>query len=445
MVERLIKTWQIYFICVGIIFCVVERSYGGENFKEKAVQFFIKLDERGVCNSPKEAVVFALNSYGLIDTSFEGLRHVSISVKEIGGKRRNSFKELPKELEFQKGKATFFIEETEPEILEVTIIEGRNKSPFPARITFKEKFLPERLEIKLVSRGNINELQKASVLVLDKHGNVTIDYNQRGLNIVVEELGLINKSFTLSPGSLDVYEGKATFSITNSEEDEELLLQILDPKGRFQPIEASITFFIPDKEPPEIIDLKMETLAFIEMIFSEELDDGPATDTSNYKVVCFDVQTPRSVEFHGDRVILELDDLLRSGDVMYVEVIELKDLVGNETERDTRSPDYAVPFVSLRLDTSVSQNPSGVDTAVTITIVARCTSGRIPQFINGQFEVEVTENTPDDSFDLSSSDVQMARGEGKFTISNSVPETLTITVSDPDGEVESTTLELEFI
>ncbi|MBU1853131.1 MAG: hypothetical protein KJ957_03695 [Candidatus Omnitrophica bacterium] len=424
---------------------VAAASNAAESLEEKSAQFFIKLDENGVCNTPKEAVVFTLDSYGLIDKSFEGLKKVSIFVKEIGGKKLNSFKELPGELEFQKGRASFFIEDSEPETLELDIIEGKNRSPFPASITFKEKSPPERLEIKLASRGNINEPQKGALLALDKDGDITIDYSQKGLNIAVKELGRVDKSFTLDPGSLDIYEGKASFSITNSEEDEELLIQLSDPKGRFKPIEARITFSVSDKEPPEIIDLKMETLAFVELTFSEELDDGSATDPNNYEVVCSERQRPRSVEFHGDRVILELDDLLRSHEEMYVEARNLKDLSGNEMERGARSPDYAVPYVPLRLDTDISSNPAEVGTTVTITIVARCTSGRIPQFINGQFEVEVTEQTSDGSYDLSSLNIQMTRGEGKFTVSNSSPETLTIIVSDSDGEVDSTTLELKFI
>ena len=262
---------------------------------------------------------------------------------------------------------------------------------------------------------------------------------------MVKERGLIDKSFTLEPPLLDISEGKADFSITNSEEDEELIIELIDPKGRFQPVEASITFFIPDKKPPEIIDLKMETLAFVEIAFSEKLDDSSATDPNNYKVVCFDEQSPRSVEFHGDRVILELDDLLRSHEVMYVEVRNLKDLAGNEIERDTRSPDYSVPYISLNLELDVSSNPSGLNAPVTISITARCTSGRVPQFINAYFEIDVSEEVSDNSFVLSSQNAQMTRGIGKFTISNSLPETLTITVRDPDGEVSPSSVELEFI
>ncbi|MFC1624211.1 Ig-like domain-containing protein [Candidatus Omnitrophota bacterium] len=445
MVERLIKTWQIYFIFIGIIFCAAHPLHADEHLKEKAVQFFIRFDGDGICNTPKEAVVFTLDSYGLIDTSFEGVRKVSISVKEIGGKKLNSFKPLPEELEFRKGKASFFIEESEPETLEFTILEGKNKSPFPARLTFRKKSIPQRLEIKLSPRGNINEPQKASVTVLDKDGKIAVDYNRKGFNIVVEESGLVDRSFTLDPESLNISKGKASFSITDSEEDEELILRLVDPKGRFKPIEAGITFFIPDKEPPEIIDLKMETLAFVEITFSEELDDGSATEASNYKVVSSDTQTPRSVEFHGDRVILELDDLLRSFTEMYVEVRDLKDLAGNEIERDARSPNYSVPYSPINLVTDASSNPSGLGTAVSISIIARCLSGRVTQFINAQFEVDVTEEVSDDSFEVSSQGVQMTKGEGKFTISNSTAEKLTVTIRDPDGEVTSSSIELEFI
>ncbi|MFC1621339.1 hypothetical protein ACFL2G_03435 [Candidatus Omnitrophota bacterium] len=456
MVERLTKTECFYFICAVIILSIFVQTrclpkadnasvQGLAYAEEQAAQFFIKLDENGICESPKEAVVLALNSYGLIDTGFNGLKKVSIGVKEIGGKRSNSFKPLPEELEFKKGKASFLIENSEPETLEFTIIEGKNKSPFPARITFKEKTIPERLEIKLASRGNINESQEASILVLDKDGNIAIDYAQKGLNITVKELGNADNSFILNPKSLNIHGGKASFSITDSEENEELFLQIVDPKGRFQPIEANITFFIPDKEPPEIVDLKMETLAFVEITFSEELDDGSATDTSNYEIICSDRQRPRSVEFHGDSVILELEDLLRPYDTMYIEVRNLKDLTGNEVDRGTKSPDYAVPYVQLSLDADISANSSGVNEVVTVTVAARCTSGRVPQFINGQFDVKVSEDTPDSSYDLSSSNIQMVRGEGRFTISNSAPENLTITIEDPDGAVESTSFELEFI
>ncbi|MFC1508212.1 hypothetical protein ACFL60_00820 [Candidatus Omnitrophota bacterium] len=445
MVERITKTWRIYVISIGVIFCVVSFSYAGVGLDEKPAQFFIKSDGHSICNSPKEVTILALDFYGLIDTSFEGLKPVSISVKEVGGKKRNSFKELPKELEFQKGKAAFFIENSEPETLEFTITQGDNISPFPASITFKEASVIDRIEINLASRGNINEPQKGSVAVLDKEGNVAVDYNQKGLKIEVEESGAENKSFTLTPASLDILVGEASFSITNSEEDEEILLKILDPKSSFKPGEASITFLIPDKEPPEIIDIKMETLAFVELIFSEELDDGTATDTSNYKVVCSDVQTPRSVEFHGDRVILELDDLLRSHSQMYVEITNLKDIVGNEVERDARSPDYSVPYVAISLEINASSSTSSLDSPVTVSITARCTSGRIPQFINAQFEIDVTEGISDNSFDLSQQGVQMTEGKGEFTISNSSPEKLTIIIRDPDGEVTSSSIELEFI
>ncbi|MFC1631935.1 hypothetical protein ACFL1I_02770 [Candidatus Omnitrophota bacterium] len=444
MVERLIKMWKIFLFSAGIILGVFNPSFAEEQLPGQATQFFIKLDQAGIRNSPKEVAVFSLDSYGLIDESFEGLKKVSIGVKEIGGKRAKSFNSLPEELEFKKGRAFFFIEDSELETLELSIVSGKNKSPFPARITFKEKSVPDHLEIDLVSRGNVNEPQKATVLVLDKEGNLAIDYNQRGLNITVEELGLSDKSFTLNPQKLDISEGEASFSITNSEEEEELLLQLIDPQGAFKPIEASITFSIPDQEPPQIIDIKMETLAFVEMTFSEELDDGAATDTSNYEVFSGDQQTPRSVEFHGDRVILELDDLLRSYTEMYVEVRDLKDLAGNEIERDTRSPDYSVPYVPLSIELSATNNPAGVNTSVTVTITTRCTSGRIAQFVNAQFDLDVNEAVADNSFTLSSPGAQMANGQGQFTISNSTAEALTITVSDPHGEVDQETINLQF-
>jgi hypothetical protein len=413
--------------------------------EEESVQFFIRLNEEGICNNPEEVAVFALDSYGLINSNYEGLKEVHIRAKEIGGKEINSFSPLPDQLEFQKGRASFFIQDSEPETLELTIREGDNISPFPARVSFKERVFPQRFQIELADRGYLDQPQQATVWVLDKAGNAATDYIQKGLRLEVEELGRRDKSYTLEPESLDIYEGKSTFSLANTEQGEELILRLRDPRGQLQPAETRIIFSAPDREPPQMIDLKMETLAFVEITFNEELDSGSATDPYNYEVVCLQRQHPRSVEFHGNRVILELENLLRPYNVMYVEVRNLKDIAGNEIERDTRSPDYSVPYVPINLDIDVSQNPSGLNTPVTLTVTARCISGRVPQFINAQFEIEVSEGLSDNSFTLSSPYIQMVGGRGEFTISNSAPEKLTITIDDPQGEVSSASIELEFI
>lgn len=410
---------------------------------KNAVQFFLKTDEQGICGGEAEVAVFALDSYGLIDKNYRGIKPVKIMVKEIAGKSPNSFSSAPESLEFIDGRALFVITDSEPEALEISLSAGDNITPFPVKTIFKRRIIPERLQIKLAARGNINQPQKAVVMAVDKKGDIALDFNGKGFLARVEEQ-IKDNSFNLEPQDLEIFKGKTAFVISDSQE-EELTIKISDPKGVLQTAEARIAFAAPDNEPPQITEIKMESLAFVILTFNEELDDAAATDANNYEVVCSGSQRPRDVEFHNNKVILELDDLLRSRDQMYVVVKNIKDLSGNSAALGTRSANYEVPYIPLHLELRPSATSTAVNNSITVSLTARCISGRVPQFINNKFKLEVSEAVSDGSARLSNSELQMQKGIGEFSIIDSAAEKVRVTISDPEGAVEPATLELEFI
>ncbi|MBU1125376.1 MAG: hypothetical protein KKC84_05080, partial [Candidatus Omnitrophica bacterium] len=149
-------------------------------------------------------------------------------------------------------------------------------------------------------------------------------------------------------------------------------------------------------------------------------------------------------EFHDDKVILELDDLLRPHDVMYVMLKDIRDISGNTVSRGYRGASYSVPSVPLHLELRPSASSQAVNSAISVSVTARCLSGRVLQFVNNRFTLQVTESVPDESTQLSPAQVLMQDGVGEFKINDSSAETVRVTVSDPENAVPSASLELEF-
>lgn len=439
------KTWQwslviLFFLLLNTgIWC---RAEAAEN--ETAVQFFLKANEQNLCDKETEIEVFALDSYGLIAKGYEGTKQADIRIKEIGGKQQKSIVILTDSLKFKSGQAKFTITDSEPEDVEIKLRIANLSSPFPTKLIFKKRSLPSSLQLKLPSRGNINHPIKTEVMVVDKKGNLVNDYPQKNILIRIRERGIEDKSFTLQPQELELIAGREEFTLSDSQE-EKLIVRIEDPQGILAPAESQIIFTLPDTDPPQISEIKMETLAFVELTFNETLDDTSATDANNYEVVCFSTQHPRSVELHNNKVILELEDLLRPHDTMYVNVKQIKDLAGNSIPSDCRSPNYSVPYEPLHLELKPSSNSTEVNNPITISLTIRCISGRVPKFINGKFITEVTEDAPDASVRLSSTQIQIEKGIGEFSVTDSSAEKIRITIRDPENAVEPATVELEFI
>lgn len=427
-----------YFLTTGVL-CLAE---GRRN--QEAVQFFLKSNEQGLCSKETEVVVFALDSYGLITRDYEGEKQADIQIKEIGGKKQKSPIILNNRLEFKAGQAKFMIIDSEPESVEVMLCIDNLSSPFPAKITFKERSLPVALQLKLPSRAALSRPVKAQVIAVDKNDNLSADYSQKDIAIRIAERGTQDGSFELQSQRIELVNGASEFSLSDSQE-EELIVYVEDPQGLLRPAESSIIFTVPDTEPPQITEIKMETLAFVELTFNETLDDISAADVNNYEVICFSTQRPRSLELHNNKVILELEDLLRSHDTMYINLKNIKDLSGNPVPSDYRSPNYSVPYEPLHSELKPSSNSAGINNPITISVTVRCISGRVPQFINGKFIVEVTEGSSDGSVRLSGSEVQIQRGYGEFSVTDSSAEKIRITVRDPDNAVEPANIELEFI
>jgi len=397
-----------------------------------------------ICDRDEEVEVYALNKRGLIAEGYEGLKSVSFDIEESGGKVANSYSELPKELSFKGGRASILFSNSEAEIIKIKIREGEYTNPFPAQIMFKFPEHPVRFSIDLNKRGSLDKPVNGVVMALDKNDYVATEYDGIKVPIMIEESGAKDSSYIIKPSRLEFKNGKAKFSIQGSEDKESLTVNVIDPQKKIQTATAEIDIGVADTSPPEVLELKMETLAFVELTFSEELEVASATDLYHYEVVCFDTQRPLNVELQTNKVILELEDLLRPYDEMYVVFEDIKDLSGNVIERGTRSPTYSVPKIRIRLELEASSTQASTSSAIDINLTARCISGRVPKFVNGQFEVEVEEELADGSFTLSSRDIQMTGGKGAFSVSNTQPETLTVTVKDPEGYVDSASVELVF-
>ncbi|MFH0790473.1 MAG: hypothetical protein V2A64_02475 [Candidatus Omnitrophota bacterium] len=439
------KAWRwrltiLFFLLLNTVICC--RAEPADD--QTAVQFFLKVNEQGFCDNEIEAAVFALDSYGLIAKSYEGEKQADIQIKETGGKKQKSLIISNNKLEFKAGQAKFTITDSEPEHVEVKLRIDNLSSPFPAKITFRQKSLPVSLQLKLPSRGGINQPIKAQIIVVDRKGGLVTDYSQKDITIKIIEQGIQDKSFTFQPQQLKLEAGRQEFILSDSQE-EELIVRVEDPRGILAPAESRIVFTLPDTDPPQISEIKMETLAFVELTFNETLDDTSAADINNYEVVCFSTQHPASVELHNNKVILELEDLLRPHDTMYVNVKQIKDLSGNSVPSDCHSPNYSVPYEPLHLELKPSSNSTGINNPITFSVTVRCISGRVPKFINGKFIIEVTESTPDTSARLSSNQLQIEKGIGEFSVTDSSAEKIRLTIRDPENAVEPANIELDFI
>ncbi|MBU1124828.1 MAG: hypothetical protein KKC84_02275, partial [Candidatus Omnitrophica bacterium] len=268
MVDRIMKfSLTVFILCVSI----GTTTFAFSAQKDQPVQFFLKNKEHGVCGRETEISVFALDAYGLITRGYEGNKSADIQIKEIGGKIPQSAVTSTQVLEFKDGKAKFTLTDSEPESVEMHLVIESLKSPFPAKIKFKENLPVVSFSLELPRRGTLNEPVKARVFAVDKEGNTVVEYSQKGIVVEVTELGMQDGSGIIEPRTLTLQEGRGELVLSNSQE-EELVVRVKDPRGKIRPAEAKILFALPDHEPPQITDIKMDTLAFVELTFSEVLD-----------------------------------------------------------------------------------------------------------------------------------------------------------------------------
>ncbi len=119
----------------------------GPSYAE-AIQLFLDVSSEAISRVPLEVEVLVLNENGEVTTTFEGKKELRITVQE-SGMRDKSYDIRSKRVRFRKGKASFTIEDSEDETLdlEVALAESAISGKISLSFLDKDIFPPEVVEI----------------------------------------------------------------------------------------------------------------------------------------------------------------------------------------------------------------------------------------------------------------------------------------------------------
>jgi hypothetical protein len=114
----------------------------------EAIQLFLDVSSEAVSRVPLEVEVLVLNENGEVVTAFEGKKELQVAVQE-SGMRDESYNVHSRKVRFKKGKASFTIEDSEDETLDIEVALAEPSVSGEISLSFLDKdiFPPEVVEI----------------------------------------------------------------------------------------------------------------------------------------------------------------------------------------------------------------------------------------------------------------------------------------------------------
>ncbi|MCK5178850.1 MAG: hypothetical protein KAR32_04910 [Candidatus Omnitrophica bacterium] len=166
------KSLFLFVVICGFLVCPTHSC-------AEPIQLFLDTSSEAVVRFPLEVEILVLNENGEVETGFKGKHELHITVHE-SGMRDESYSLRSKKARFKKGKASFTIENSEDETVDVTV--GLVDPPVSGQIslTFLDKdiFPPEITDIFEETPGILKlefneELEEESAQKLKNYKAVT--------------------------------------------------------------------------------------------------------------------------------------------------------------------------------------------------------------------------------------------------------------------------------
>ena len=178
------------------------------------------------------------------------------------------------------------------------------------------------------------------IFVLNENGEVEAGFKgKKELQITVQESGMRDESYYIRSTKVRFKNGRASFTIENSEDETlglEVALSYPELSGQI-----SLSFLDKDIFPPEIDGISEDGPGIIKLEFNEELEEESAQKLRNYKAVTNEREAfPVKIEYHKSYVFLEFEEQFNTDEEGYIELEGIKDLSGNEISSGLRTPGF---------------------------------------------------------------------------------------------------------
>lgn len=171
------RSYTVLRFAAAAFWCVLLCESAYVAYASEAVQFYLGLDEQAFCGRKVEGRALALDAYGVKVKEYQGQKKASWSVRPAHDNAAKTFAIGPEIVEFKDGQAVFYIQDSLPETVEVSLKIDAAASTLPARITFsQERVAPA---IKPVDReGGDSQPPYITEIVMHVQSIIEVTFNE---------------------------------------------------------------------------------------------------------------------------------------------------------------------------------------------------------------------------------------------------------------------------